>query len=349
MSRAEGRPRVLVVEGLSAGSDAIYGAGGTPHTVNVWAQGAELEAAFRDGVPDGILLTGGGDVDPRRYGIRRVAPTVYGVSEFRDRVEFGIVKIARDHGIPIFGICRGAQVLNVACGGTLWQELKDRKGTKEHHANSYHGLRPRAGSIMAACLEKDDLVVSLHHQAIRQPGKGLLVTAWGDDGVPEAIESADGMVMGVQWHPEMDTDYDGVARRVLEAFVTRCAVNSGLAAPTPRWPAKRAITVIGGESPMGDRWWNHERADYEWDDEDRPIVLERSQKEWWRDKEVRDAWQQPKRYRVCPICRVEFEDRVDYDDHLYFLHGVYTQAEAEAAGSGVDIGVEPVPATKEVL
>jgi putative glutamine amidotransferase len=166
---------------------------------------------------DGVLLTGGGDVDPVLYGEDRHA-TVEDAEPGRDEFEIDLVKAARERGVPIFAICRGVQVLNVACGGTLVQDIPSQvKGALVHDLP----VPPNQSYSLAheIWLEKDSLLSNLmrerlsdtdacevnsrHHQAVKDLAPGFLVSATAPDGVIEAIEDpAKRFCLGVQWHPE---------------------------------------------------------------------------------------------------------------------------------------------------
>jgi putative glutamine amidotransferase len=162
---------------------------------------------------DGLLLTGGGDVSPSCYHEEPV-PEIYGVNIDRDQWELALVTAARSERLPILGVCRGAQILNVAAGGTLIQHLPDvsaephgLRGPREREEVHPVGIEP--GSLLATVVEGARLGVnSLHHQALALVGDGLRAVAWGPDGVIEAVESAEGEpVLAVQWHPELMIDH----------------------------------------------------------------------------------------------------------------------------------------------
>jgi putative glutamine amidotransferase len=160
---------------------------------------------------DGLLLVGGGDVDPVRYGALPHAKTGR-VFPARDVAELALLHGALELGLPILGICRGLQLLNVALGGTLHQHVPDVVGHGGHSGGegtfARHDVHLRAGSGLARALNRTTLdVPSLHHQAIDRLGTGLMATAWSDDGLIEAAE-LDGhpFTVGVQWHPEADED-----------------------------------------------------------------------------------------------------------------------------------------------
>ncbi|MBW3601756.1 MAG: gamma-glutamyl-gamma-aminobutyrate hydrolase family protein [Actinobacteria bacterium] len=161
---------------------------------------------------DGLVLSGGGDVDPACYGAER-QPETAGVREDRDVFELACVREARAVGLPTLCVCRGAQVLNVSCGGTLVQHLTDptHKDVVSWHAGS-HAVRVQEGTRLAQVLGARELAVnSLHHQAVEQLGDGLRASAFDPAGLVEAIEPvADEPLIGVQWHPEMMAD-DGAS------------------------------------------------------------------------------------------------------------------------------------------
>ncbi|MGH7583182.1 MAG: gamma-glutamyl-gamma-aminobutyrate hydrolase family protein [Gemmatimonadales bacterium] len=159
---------------------------------------------------DGLLLTGGEDVDPSHYGAAR-HPKLGTVDPRRDANELALVAEARARELPILAICRGIQILNVALGGTLFQDLpSQRAGSIEHNSPSMRDVRTHPVAIveqsrLAVILEGTAFDVnSFHHQAIDRPGEGLVVTATAPDGVIEGIESSDPheWVVAVQWHPE---------------------------------------------------------------------------------------------------------------------------------------------------
>nr|WP_277816537.1 MULTISPECIES: gamma-glutamyl-gamma-aminobutyrate hydrolase family protein [Microbacterium] len=159
---------------------------------------------------DGLVLPGGGDVDPARYG-GDPAAACYDVNPAQDDLDLGIVSAATDAGIPILGVCRGLQVLNVAFGGTL---VEDLPATAVRHTPGSAGTEPEwmwhpvavaAGSRLHAEVGATEIdVASGHHQAIRTLGEGLVASATAADGVIEAVEHVDAPVLAVQWHPEAD-------------------------------------------------------------------------------------------------------------------------------------------------
>jgi putative glutamine amidotransferase len=161
---------------------------------------------------DGLLLTGGGDIDPGRYGAQP-DPHTSRVSESRDAAELEALDEAVAAGIPVLGVCRGMQLVNVARGGTLCQHLHNDAGhTPAPGRFGSHPVRIAAGTRLAGILGANGAgagVPTAHHQAIDRLGDGLVATAWAEDGVVEAVEraSADGpFFVAVQWHPEAGAD-----------------------------------------------------------------------------------------------------------------------------------------------
>jgi len=157
---------------------------------------------------DGLVLTGGADVEPGRYG-HEPHPATY-VRPERDAFEFGLFEAARKAGKPVLGVCRGLQVMSVALGGTLTQHLPEARGTTEHQpapATFGRGTVTLAeGSRAAAILGPETKTLCYHHQAIDRLGTGLTRVGWAADGTIEAAEVPGEFTLGVQWHPEQDTD-----------------------------------------------------------------------------------------------------------------------------------------------
>jgi putative glutamine amidotransferase len=158
---------------------------------------------------DGLVLTGGPDIDPVRYGETRV-PQVRTAEPARDAFELNLVTRALERDTPMLAICRGMQVLNVAAGGTLTQDIPSAFPSTTRHAVNEpknaiaHPVRIAPGSRVAELLARTSIDVnSRHHQAVRQPAPGLVVTATAPDGIAEAVEKPDArFCVGVEWHPE---------------------------------------------------------------------------------------------------------------------------------------------------
>jgi len=168
---------------------------------------------------DGLLLAGGGDVGPGRYG-QAPHPMSRDIDPARDDLELRLVAQALKAGVPVLGICRGAQVLGVALGGSLVQDIPALVGSKQDHAGGRHEIKLADHSGLREMLGCARIEVnSFHHQANNALGSRTRATAWADDGVVEAIEAeGDGFVIGVQWHPERMLD-DERQPRLFAAFV----------------------------------------------------------------------------------------------------------------------------------
>lgn len=180
---------------------------------------------------DGLMLAGGADLDPCSYGADP-HPLTQDPDPARDAFEIALVRRALERDLPLLAICRGMQVLNVACGGTLHQHLPELLG-HEHHRRvsgsfegSDHDVRLLAGSLAArAAGEELHATKSHHHQGLDLIGAGLHVTGWSEiDDLPEAIElPGRRFALGVQWHPEADERSRLIAALVQEAAVVRAA------------------------------------------------------------------------------------------------------------------------------
>ncbi len=177
---------------------------------------------------DGLMLLGGGDLDPATYG-QEARAEVYSVSADRDACELALCRAAIRAGAPVLAICRGIQVLNVALGGTLDQHITGRAGLGEHGTPGQEGGEARtevtvaAATRLAAATGTTKLTCSCHHhQAIDVLGVGLDVVARTADDVVEAVELTDPTapwVVGVQWHPEDTAASDPAQQRLFDAFV----------------------------------------------------------------------------------------------------------------------------------
>lgn len=212
---------------------ALVGAGARPDEIQVLmplGNGLPSSGEF-----DGIVLAGGEDVDPALYGEQIKYDCVY-INRPRDDFEMSLLDKAMQFRLPILGICRGAQLINVRFGGTLYQDLKiDTAIEREHRQTGSRSEATHAvtvtepdsllhGSIQGMCR-----VNSIHHQAIKRLGRGLKVTAHSEDGLVEAVELAEAypFFLAVQWHPEeMAAEHDE-QRRIFEQFVAQCRIRAG--------------------------------------------------------------------------------------------------------------------------
>ena len=178
---------------------------------------------------DGVLLSGGHDVDPMRYGEFNKYSGL--ISPKRDEQDLFIAQYALKKGMNVLGICRGSQILNVACGGTLYQDV-EKAGFRRHSDSSYprnygwHEVKIEEGSLLADIFGKTELWInSYHHKAVKDPGKKVKVIAKApDDGTIEGfqIEGKSKFALGVQWHPEMMYDNEDM-KKIFKAFVKACA------------------------------------------------------------------------------------------------------------------------------
>jgi putative glutamine amidotransferase len=179
-------------------------------------------------VVQGLVLTGGGDIDPARYGAQPHT-MVYGVDAERDACELAVIEAALVKRLPILAICRGMQLLNVALGGTLHQHIPDLVGEDIAHrtvrsaelCSNEHDVRIAPDAAIAEiCGGPRFKVASTHHQACDKLGRGVTACAWADDGIVEAISLTDHPhVIAVQWHPELTASTDTKQQRLFEWLV----------------------------------------------------------------------------------------------------------------------------------
>jgi putative glutamine amidotransferase len=184
---------------------AVERAGGVPLMVPPLPSLADRLPDLLDRV-DAVVLHGGGDVDPRRYGQEPTADELYGIVPEHDEVELAVVHAALAADLPTLAICRGMQVMNVAMGGTLVQHI----GSEDHWLRK-HPVQLAPGSRLASAIgaTRAEACHSVHHQAVARLGAGLTLTATADDGMPEGFEVDDARwFVGVQWHPEDTAERD---------------------------------------------------------------------------------------------------------------------------------------------
>ena len=190
----------------SAYVDAVTRAGGRPLVVPPVEEGVEetLDAL------DGVLFSGGEDLDPEHYGAER-HPETKGVDEARDRAELALLRAALERDMPVLAVCRGSQVLNVALGGDLVQHLPEIVGHDEHRHTpgefTDHDVRIEPASRLGSLIGGETAVKSHHHQGFGRLGEGLREVAWAPDDTIEGLENpAKRFALGVLWHPEAGED-----------------------------------------------------------------------------------------------------------------------------------------------
>jgi putative glutamine amidotransferase len=211
---------------------AVEGAGGLPLIVPISLDESTLRAVYAR--LDGVLLLGGGDVCADAYGMETLG-AMAGQDAVRDSAESALARWAVADDKPIFAICRGIQVLNVALGGTLYRDIPGEYDTTIRHSNDFtkdrhtpaHTVDVAEGSTLHAALGLSELTVgvnSFHHQAVRQVAEGMAVVARAPDGLIEGLEHPGRrFVVGVQWHPEEMVDTAAPMQHLFESFVQAAA------------------------------------------------------------------------------------------------------------------------------
>lgn len=223
-----GNDMPMITMSLAAAyTEAIEAAGGIPLLIPLGLDEAELEAILAR--VDGLLLPGGGDINPNLYNGDERHATLRGIDDDRDRVEIWLARTAVARQIPLLAICRGHQMFNVALGGTLWQDVASQNQDAIRHdfyrvlprQHLAHEVKVTPGSCLAGCLQQETVKVnSLHHQGIKTLADGLTATAVAPDGLIEGVEVADHpFAVGVQWHPENLTEVAPVMRSLFAGLV----------------------------------------------------------------------------------------------------------------------------------
>jgi gamma-glutamyl-gamma-aminobutyrate hydrolase PuuD len=206
-------------------SEAVARAGGVVVQAQPIAQTTaaahELVARF-----DGVIIQGGGDIDPNRYGQKPRSNAIYGISLEHDELEIAVIRAAIELDKPVLAICRGIQILNVALGGTLHQHLADVLADGESHWDKHHEINLEPNSRVAKAMKTvaPKQSHSFHHQAIDKLAPGLVVTGLAPDQTIEAVElNAKKWIVGVQWHPEDDADTEPDQQNLFNGFVDAIA------------------------------------------------------------------------------------------------------------------------------
>ena len=191
-----------------------------------WVELSAPEQAVQDALTcDGLLLPGGGDMDPKFYGQERI-PACGEPNLLRDAAEPLLLRAFLAADKPVLGICRGIQVMNAALGGDLYQDIKPFEHLPHNdHWAKVHTVTVRRGTLLSRILGQDTVLVnSQHHQAVDRVAPGFTLAALSEDGIVEAIEKPDaGFCLGVQWHPEWLSDADPAMQSLFDAFVNACS------------------------------------------------------------------------------------------------------------------------------
>lgn len=207
-------------------SNAVIKAGGTPVLIPITTDSLVLRDVLNR--VDGLLLIGGEDIHPSYFGEAPI-PELGKVDPIRDIYDIALIRMAGDMNIPMFGVCRGEQLINVAFGGTLYQDIPSQyhktplqHKQKEAGTELTHLVKFDEGSIMADIIGQNELMTNtFHHQAVKKVAPGFRISAWSEDSIPEAIESTEGRpIWGVQYHPEYPTNNgDEVSSRFFYFFL----------------------------------------------------------------------------------------------------------------------------------
>jgi putative glutamine amidotransferase len=201
--------------------EAVWEAGGEPLVVHPTAPQPRVEGlADRLWMADAVLLPGGGDMSSRWYG-QEPPPSLYGVSEDQDAFDLAVARWAIQEKIPLLAICRGNQVVNVALGGTLIQDMTERTG--RDHRQLVHDIELASDSPLRDIVSSDRITISCsHHQCIDELADKLVPAAYAADGTIEAVTLTghEGWFLGLQWHLEDFADTDPIQQGIFRAFVT---------------------------------------------------------------------------------------------------------------------------------
>ena len=213
---------------------AVKLGGGAPVIIPPHLEETQLHTVFEH--IDGLLLSGGGDVSPALFG-EKDSGLLWSVDEWRDRAEIALAQWALTEELPLLAICRGAQVLNISAGGTLIQDISTQVPNALTHStvagrpksSVAHTIEVEAGTRLATLVGDGQLGVnSAHHQAVKDVGKGLVITARAPDGIVEGLElPTHPFCVGVQWHPEAMIESHPVMRQLLAGLVQAAKASAG--------------------------------------------------------------------------------------------------------------------------
>jgi putative glutamine amidotransferase len=313
-AKAAARPRTRVLV-LGHADHKVRRAGGDPKCM-AYADEKAI-AALRSGRYHALLLTGGSDISPSLYGAEPHKQAQH-PNELRDLVETLCIEAAVEKGLPILGICRGAQILNATMGGTLNQHIQGDPETGRYHLGHDHAVRSAKGSrLRKAFGQVTRSVVSIHHQAVAKVAPGFVATGWSPDGVVECIESVEGWMVGVQFHPEMSGKPG--SQELFDALVAAAAKHAGHPAPVAEpivYAAPRTTLVLPSHDATAARAKARTRRD----------------PQTWGSP-VLTSWK-------CFRCGITFDERQDHVDHMWMLHGVDVYGRAKDEDPALDELVE---------
>ncbi|MFF7415538.1 gamma-glutamyl-gamma-aminobutyrate hydrolase family protein [Streptomyces lydicus] len=219
--------------------EAVYQAGGEPFTMHPHAPGGQAdrdEVAARLARCDALLLPGGGDINPHRYGAEDPDASLYDVDDEQDAFDLALTRHALDTGMPMLAICRGLQIVNTALNGSLRQNM----GSVAAHRHLTHPVTVEDRSLLARCADEKIDVSCYHHQCVDRIGRGLTVTARAADGTVEALErpGSPGWLIAVQWHPEDTVATESTSRALFDALAEEARRHRSRAWQLPTSEAK---------------------------------------------------------------------------------------------------------------
>jgi putative glutamine amidotransferase len=203
-------------------SRAVAKAQGLPVLLPPLATAPKMVDTYLDRL-GGLLLPGGGDIEPHRYGQEPLTDALYGMVGLHDEFDLALVHAAIERDLPVLAICRGMQILNVSQGGTLVQDIEG-----EGHWMCEHTVSVNEGSLLAEAAGATHLkhCYSVHHQGLAELGDGVVPIAYDEHGMIEAVQySGASWVLGLQWHPEDTTGVEPAQQRIFDEFVRRAAAH----------------------------------------------------------------------------------------------------------------------------